>query len=148
MQNLTTNTHIGFQSQPPYLDNSVAGPTKSEDISWDDWSDYVNKNYASAVQAEREWSEKQAQKQMDFQERMSSTAYQRAMQDLQAAGLNPILAATKGAAASTPSGSMGTTSAQQVYSENDKLKMTIEIMKAVVSVVNSAMSSAAKAMPK
>lgn len=51
-------------------------------------------------------SAKQAQKQMDFQERMSSTSYQRATADMIKAGLNPLLAYTQGGA-STPSGAMG-----------------------------------------
>lgn len=44
-----------------------------------------------------------------FQERMSSTSYQRAVEDMKKAGLNPILAFANGGA-STPGGSAGTIS--------------------------------------
>lgn len=47
-------------------------------------------------------AKKQAKKQMQFQERMSNTAYQRAAEDLEKAGLNRILAI--GSPATTPTG--------------------------------------------
>lgn len=51
------------------------------------------------------YSAKQAAKQMEFQERMSNTQYQRAAADLEKAGLNRVLAL--GSPASSPSGAMG-----------------------------------------
>lgn len=51
----------------------------------------------------REFNAKEAQKQRDFEERMSNTAYQRAIQDIQNAGLNPSMLYASGSdGASTP----------------------------------------------
>lgn len=67
-------------------------------------------NYADAMisvaNQNNMWSAEQAQKQMEFQERMSNTSHQREMADLKAAGLNPVLSAQSGA--TSPSGAMGT----------------------------------------
>lgn len=83
------------------------------------------------------WSAEQAQKQMDFQERMSNTAHQREIADLRAAGLNPVLSA-KLAGASTPSGAMGGT-------DTSGTSALIELLSLAMETANSAAGAAAAA---
>lgn len=64
-----------------------------------------NRSFQELEQSKaRSFSSAEAKRQMDFQDRMSSTAHQRQVKDLRRAGLNPVLAATGGAQA--PAGSM------------------------------------------
>lgn len=62
---------------------------------------------ANQAAINRDFTAQQADKQMQFQERMSNSAWQRAVDDMQKAGINPMLAASRGMGASTPSGAMG-----------------------------------------
>lgn len=73
-------------------------------------------NNAANIQMQRETNQMQiqeAQKNRDFQEQMSNTAYRRASTDMTAAGLNPAAMFGSGSAASSPGGAQATVTAPQ-----------------------------------
>lgn len=114
---------------------SAAEAQKNRDFQFDVWKQTTAYNAA------------EAQKNRDWQEEMSNTAYQRAMADMRAAGLNPILAYTQGGA-STPggasastgtlSGAMGTGYSYQAMQESNAiLKITEFVAGTAVDFLNS-----------
>lgn len=77
-----------------------------------DWSERVIDPTGTEMQyntaeriAAQTFNAEEAQKNRDFQQMMSNTAYQRAVADMQKAGLNPYLAYSQGGA-SSPAGSV------------------------------------------
>lgn len=111
------------------------------------------------IQLQREaqnFAQSSAQTQMDFQERMSNTAWQRQNKDMLAAGINPIMAYGKSSGASTPSGASSSTAAARVEnalspavtSAMDAMKLRKELEVLDSQTVLNKMSAEAKETEK
>ena len=96
----------------------------------------ANKATRNMVRDQMRFQEGSVKEQMAFQERMSNTAYQRAKQDMLAAGLNPILAYNQGGA-STPSGSSASGAAATMQNvASGAVNSAIEARRAIAEVNN------------
>nr|QJB19988.1 MAG: DNA pilot protein [Microvirus sp.] len=97
--------------------------------------------YSSHREAEmsRDFNELEAQKKREWDEKMANTQYQRTVQDLNAAGLSPMLAYSKGASA-LPSGATASSSATgrgTAFGETESRTSQSALAKAQVDVARS-----------
>lgn len=87
----------------------------------------------------RDWNETEAAKKREWDEKMANTQYQRTVTDLNAAGLSPMLAYSKGAS-SLPSGSTasgGATGRGTAFGETESRTSQSALSKAQVDVAKS-----------
>lgn len=87
------------------------------------WNKWTGSELTKAEQQANEFSASEAEKQRAFEAEMSSTAYQRQIADMKAAGVNPAMAMESAGGASTPSGSSASSVAPSAGSFSDLMQL-------------------------
>lgn len=101
----------------------------AEEIAREDWlRDKQMMDYANSFSAS------QAQLQRDFEERMSNTAYQRAVEDMKKAGINPVLAYQLGGA-DVPSSSAASSSMSSASRSSSGNNIDSQILAGIFKIV-------------
>lgn len=91
----------------------------------------MNKRLTGREREQNAFNAQQAQMNRDWEEQMSNTANQRAVADMEAAGLNPALMYGNGSAASTPTGSNAQGSTSNVMADVGNIVQAMATMKSV-----------------
>jgi len=133
----TLSDHIGNTGQN-------AEPTGSVDISGYDQASWAYDQQLKLDEMERSFNSAEAQKSRDWQEYMSNTSYQRAVEDIRKAGLNPWLALNGGSmqGASTPSGATASASSGAAKVPHNYL---YQLLGSIVSSASSIFGAVIKA---
>lgn len=84
---------------------------------------------------------REARKSREWQERMSNTSYQRAVKDMRAAGINPMVAFSKGGA-STPGGATASSAGNPLEGLGEGISSATKLNKVDIPLVNAQAASA------
>lgn len=131
------------------LNIDITKPDEKEDTSMATWGAAAASAASGIISAygqhkANKQNREMAREQMAFQEKMSNSQYQRAVDDMRKAGLNPALAYQQGGAG-TPSGALSKNEnvlssaleARRVYREFQAMDSQINLNKAQVGTQNS-----------